>query len=123
MGTFLGLVFPHAHPAPFVASERLHTGVVHDFDRSIEFLGIGEFDPAIAEIVRLLRWVAVEHVAGIADGDAIVMPIPQLRFNQLGEVVRRELAPDSNLSFSLSRVRHNLTLVPRMSMTKVFMTD
>src|SRR6516162_5661988 len=57
-----------------IASQRLHRRVVGHFDWASESALEVESDPAFAEVVRFGNWTVVEHGAGIANGNHIVVP-------------------------------------------------
>jgi hypothetical protein len=63
------------HVAAFVAAEGLHGGVIDDFHGETKGFGKVEGHPAVAEIVGLAERTPVDDGAGIADGEAVVLPI------------------------------------------------
>ncbi len=73
-GAEAGAEAEEEHAAAFVAAEGLHAGVVDEFHGMAERFAEVEAHPAAAQVVRLAERMTVDDRAGIADGDAIVLP-------------------------------------------------
>ena len=63
------------HPAPLIASERLHSSIIDHLDRTPEGLGEIKSDPAAAQIVGLVEGTPMDHGPRKADRDAAILPV------------------------------------------------
>src|ERR1017187_3941298 len=63
------------HPSSLIASERLHGGVIDEFDGVPERLGEIKPHPASAEIVRFAQRMVVNHGSRVAYRDDVVIPV------------------------------------------------
>src|SRR6516162_1792297 len=90
-----------------IASQRLHRRVVGHFDWASESALEVESDPAFAEVVRFDNWTVVEHGAGIANGDHIVLPAFGELLHAGNHLARSQCFPGLELPvFLLSRREH-----------------
>src|SRR3954453_5941798 len=87
------------HAAALITAESLHTRVVHDADRAFERGRVVEVYPAFAEIERFGHRMAVSHFAGIADRDAVVLPLGRYGVDLFDELGGRELFARRDLNF------------------------
>src|SRR5258707_1221591 len=74
-GAEAGAETEEEHVAAFVAAKGLHGGIVDDFHREAKGFGEVERHPAAAKIVGFAERAVVDDGAGIAYGDAVVLPI------------------------------------------------
>src|SRR3954468_18225720 len=79
------------HAAAFIAAEGLHAGVVHDADGATERVGVVEADPAIAQVEWFGDRLAMADFAGVADRDALELPIRGSRFHFRNQILGRQL--------------------------------
>src|SRR5207237_173466 len=63
------------HSAALVAAECLHGRVGDEAERLAEGLLKGEVYPSWREVVRVGEWAMIDDRAGVADGDAVVVPV------------------------------------------------
>src|SRR5580692_1555401 len=73
-GAEAGAEAEEEHATAFVAAESLHAGVVDNFYGMAEGFAEVEAHPAATEIVGFAERMTVDDRAGIAHGDAIVLP-------------------------------------------------
>ncbi len=87
------------HPASFVAAQGLHAGVVHDPHRTTEDGRKVAAHPAGAEIDGIGHGAAVDHFAGITEGDPLKSPFLGDLPDFFHKHVRREILAGGEFHF------------------------
>ncbi len=96
------------HSTTLITAESLHGSVVDESKGLAEGLLIGEVDPSRGEVMRLCEGMIVDDGAGIAYGNAVVVPVRRSGEDIFGHLFSRHGGAGRNLDRDADVARGNL---------------
>src|SRR5258708_37830617 len=110
-GTETGSQPQEQHLAAFVASQSLHGGVIHDFDRTLERGFKVKSHPAASEVMRFRHQPIPDNHSRVANRDHVILPVAGELLDSRDHLLRCQAGSGRKLPWLLLSAGENFHVV------------